>query len=213
MDASLSEFTQLHGKWESRDVGWAYQEDRNVVIQQVHVVPKDAQLIKGGLLAKIEATLNSIFELSPDKSQFIEHFSKDIQLTLGAFRFEPLLAIDFQIMVDTLGNVYHVDLDRIFSNSEIYLSEFLIHREYRHAFRVFEIIDRWLQAHSTSKTRAHFDLGIGGVSSAIRPKHFQPRQYHHLLWESENSKLALQDVSKLLDEQVTASCNTVRSVE
>ena len=128
MDASLSEFTQVHGKWESRDVGWAYQEGRNVVIQQVRVVPKDAQLIKGGLLAQIDATLNSIFELSPDKPQFIKHFSKGIQLTLGAFRFEPLLAIDFQIMVDTLGNVYHVDLDRIFSNSEIYLSEFLIHR-------------------------------------------------------------------------------------
>lgn len=213
IEASLTEFTQLHGKWESRDVGWAYQEDRDMVIQQVFVVPKDAQLIKGGLLAQIDATLDTIFKLSADKSQFVENFCKDIQLTLGAFRVEPLLAIDFQIMVDTLGNVYHVDLDRILSNSEIYQSQFLIHREYRHAFRVFEIIDRWLQSHSTSKNRAHFDLGRGGVSSTLQSKRFQARRYHHLLWESETSKVSLRDVSKLMDARVTASCKTLHSVE
>jgi len=211
--ASLNEFTQLRGEWESRNVSWAYQQGGDVVLQQVRAVTKDAQLLKVGLFDQIDSTLDTLYEQSPDKSQFIENFCKDIQLTLTAFRVEPLLAIDFQIMVDTLGNVHHVDLDRVLSNSEIYAAEFLIHTLYRHAFRLFEKIDRWVELHSSSKSKKQFNLGGGGVSSAFQLQRFRLQQYHHLFWESEKSETAFGDVSKLSDARVAASCSTLNSVE
>lgn len=211
LNSTLMEFTQISGRWESRDIEWAYRNGRDVILQKVRVVPKDAQLIKSGLFEQCNSILDGLLKISPNKNRFIEALSKDMQLALAALRIEPLLSIDFQVMVDIFGNVYHVDLDRVLSNSEIYQDEFLIHREYRHVFRVFEIIDQWIRQNSSPRSKAGIDLSRKAMPSTFPPG-FETRNYHKLLWESEE-KGTLSDGSGLVDTNIVASCSTMKHVE
>jgi len=49
-------------------------------------------------------------------SSFYETLETELQTTHDLLRCEPLLALDFQIMVDIFGKIHHLDFDRVLSN-------------------------------------------------------------------------------------------------
>ncbi|KAL7538967.1 hypothetical protein ACHAXR_008912 [Thalassiosira sp. AJA248-18] len=59
-----------------------------------------------------------------NKSSFISTFRNDIENALGALEAAPLLAQDYQIIMDGEGNIYQFDLDRVFLGGVFMHSEF-----------------------------------------------------------------------------------------
>ena len=47
--------------------------------------------------------------------RFLDTLEAEVTRTLDLLRCEPLLALDFQVMVDAAGNLYHLDFDRVLS--------------------------------------------------------------------------------------------------
>lgn len=50
-------------------------------------------------------------------TDFLETLREDLERTMSLLEDVPLLAVDFQVMVDEHGNLYHFDLDRAFVDS------------------------------------------------------------------------------------------------
>ncbi len=47
---------------------------------------------------------------------FFQHLNSEVTRTIELLHCEPLMALDFQLILDTSGNLYHLDFDRVLTN-------------------------------------------------------------------------------------------------
>ena len=94
-----------------------FQVNTTAYIQRVQVAPSPHLLI-GCVESKMkpfEAQLGA-FMKQVKKETFLQTFSKKFsRVRKLVFNVEPCLIKDFQVLVDTKGNLYHLDFDRCFS--------------------------------------------------------------------------------------------------
>jgi len=91
-----------------------YTGGQYATVQKVRIVP-DANRIIYTPKDKKWATFKWLYrEKAVNKTSFEITLKKDVELTLNMLQAVPLLAYDFQMMVDSSGNVYQFDLDRAF---------------------------------------------------------------------------------------------------
>ena len=93
-----------------------YKEGSTVFLQKVATAPKSNLLI-GIQTLKYEAFQNHFDEFLArikDKKSFARHVSQSLADTRRLIRKEPCLALDFELLLDQKGNVYHLDFERCF---------------------------------------------------------------------------------------------------
>lgn len=85
-----------------------------VIVQMVKVSPPDVIIFKRNTdNSTIEEQLEIMWTKNNKNVRFVERISHDVEKTLDILLSVPLLANDFQIMVDRhSGAIYHFDFDR-----------------------------------------------------------------------------------------------------
>jgi hypothetical protein len=100
-----------------------YQSGREVILQKVRAAPRHSDFIKKGHSWNYtRALLDKLLAVSSNQRHFLESLSHQARQAAEICQTEPLLAIDFQVMVDAEGNIYHIDLERVLTNFNIYAS-------------------------------------------------------------------------------------------
>lgn len=108
---------------EAREV--KYDEDRfkwksTVFIQKVKLAP-EPNIIIGCTTTKqgqFKRNAEEFFARVNDKDTFLERFSSALKQVKRVLKEEPCLFRDFQVLLDTSGQVYHLDFDRCFSSRD-----------------------------------------------------------------------------------------------
>ena len=92
--------------------------DTTAYIQRVQIAPSPHLLI-GCAESKVgpfRNQLGAFMKQVKRKRTFLQNFQENFQKVRKlVFEVEPCLMKDFQVLVDTKGNLYHLDLDRCFS--------------------------------------------------------------------------------------------------
>ena len=138
-------------------------QNGNVVVQRVRAAPRHSKFIKSGHASSYtKGLLDGLLAASSNKSRFLENLSRQVQEASILYRVEPLLAIDFHIIVDTEGTIYHIDLDRIFTNHDIYQhnDQFIprLQQLHKKCFDLFANIERWIESRYVDTFNARSDL-------------------------------------------------------
>ena len=84
-----------------------------VVIEKVIVAPNPSMFF-GSAKANARLTLDQLADFRPkipDKQVFREQIKTELQRLEKVFVHNPLLALDFQAVIDPAGHLYHIDLD------------------------------------------------------------------------------------------------------
>jgi len=95
-----------------------FPENTTAFVQRVKVAPEPNLLI-GCVESKVkvfEQYLGDFMESVNDKDEFGRRFQENLKMARKLLNeVEPCLVKDFQALVDTDGNLYHLDFDRCFS--------------------------------------------------------------------------------------------------
>eukprot|EP00579_Thalassiosira_antarctica_P012520 CAMPEP_0201922468 /NCGR_PEP_ID=MMETSP0903-20130614/10494_1 /ASSEMBLY_ACC=CAM_ASM_000552 /TAXON_ID=420261 /ORGANISM="Thalassiosira antarctica, Strain CCMP982" /LENGTH=426 /DNA_ID=CAMNT_0048459613 /DNA_START=251 /DNA_END=1528 /DNA_ORIENTATION=- len=97
--------------WRTRPKEPMYTGGQYAIVQKVRLAPNPRVIV---MERKWTAFQWLFREKAVNKTSFISTFRKDIDSALDALEAAPLLAQDFQIMIDGEGNIYQFDLDRVF---------------------------------------------------------------------------------------------------
>jgi len=91
-----------------------YAPNEYASVQKVSIVP-DPFII---LMVRRWSTFKWFYRTQvTNKPSFVTRLQNDVTTTLNALRDVPLLAHDFQIIIDAHGNIHQFDLDRVFLGS------------------------------------------------------------------------------------------------
>lgn len=96
-----------------------YPKGSTVHVQKVRIAPKN-HLLLGCVDSKINAFQQDwprFSSLVKFKQSFATNFQNGLEETKLLLKMEPCLFKDFQVMVDTRGDLYHLDFDRCFRSS------------------------------------------------------------------------------------------------
>jgi hypothetical protein len=91
-----------------------------ILTQKVKLAPRRHLLIGCGD-SKIQAFKKNAPKFLPHiryKESFVKNLHESLALTKRLLEHEPSLFKDFQVMLDTHGQLHHLDFDRVFSSSE-----------------------------------------------------------------------------------------------
>ena len=114
---------QLNSNIWSEARGVQYDTDRfpegsTAFIQKVRLAP-EPNLIIGCTASKrdqFKRNADTFLAEVSDKEAFARHFAENMKLTRSLLDSEPCLFKDFQILLHTNGEVFHLDFDRCFSS-------------------------------------------------------------------------------------------------
>lgn len=96
-----------------------FHHNTPAIIQPNKSAPTQSIILKCKSLKEIESLGNyDIFKdieslASYDKKGFFEQLQSEISFTIALVEKEPFLTYDFQLMIDSNGNIYHLDFDRL----------------------------------------------------------------------------------------------------
>ena len=92
-----------------------YQADTDAVVQKVRLAPQPMKILTRG---DGWTTFKWMYrKQTQDQASFMKNFQSDINCSMKVLENLPLLAVDWQIMLDANGNIYQFDLDRAFVGS------------------------------------------------------------------------------------------------
>lgn len=85
-------------------------------VQKVKTAPKHTLLIgcKDSKVAIFDKAVEKFVGHIHNKTSFVQHFTANFADARDLLHKEPCLLLDFQVLVDTRGTVYHLDFDRCF---------------------------------------------------------------------------------------------------
>jgi hypothetical protein len=114
-----------HNLWDEhfgRSYAKRYQRFKSgqmVVAQTVRKAPKDMLLLgcKKSKLHAIKRNMDKFIVKVKHKDLFAKRFKEGLNETRELLHKEPSLALDFQVWIDTSGNIYHLDFDRAFNTN------------------------------------------------------------------------------------------------
>ena len=95
-----------------------YFYNTTVIVQRNCIKPKHHVLI-GCFSVKRQESIRGIDKFvnntlnSSDQMKFYEHFHDELSQTVNFLQKEPLRVYDFQLMIDTNGQIYYLDFDRM----------------------------------------------------------------------------------------------------
>lgn len=94
-----------------------FRKSSTVVVQKVRPAPKERIMIGCARpkLRVLNKQINKFITKVDDKASFARRFKESFTQVRKLLVHEPCLIIDFQIFVDTFGNIYHLDIDRCFN--------------------------------------------------------------------------------------------------
>jgi hypothetical protein len=91
-----------------------FRKGKTVVAQQVETAPKDRLLLgcKDSKLHVFNKLVDKFALKIKHKELFAQRFNESYTEMKVLLHKEPCLALDFQVFVDTSGQIYHLDFDR-----------------------------------------------------------------------------------------------------
>ena len=90
-----------------------YRRGEMATVQKVNLAPESILIITNE-----DRPAKWMYRRVANKNtNFLETLREDLDRTMSLLEDVPLLAVDFQVMVDEHGNLYHFDLDRAFVDS------------------------------------------------------------------------------------------------
>jgi len=92
--------------------GGFYRADTEAVIQRVILAPEPFLILKHGESWKRFKYFYR--ERVENRTEFLQTLKYDVESAIRAVESFPLLAMDFQIILDHRGNIFQFDLDRVF---------------------------------------------------------------------------------------------------
>ena len=96
-----------------------FHHNTPAIIQPNKSAPTQSIILKCKSLKEIDSLGNyDIYKdieslASYDKKGFFEQLQSEISFTIALVEKEPFLTYDFQLMIDSNGNIYHLDFDRL----------------------------------------------------------------------------------------------------
>lgn len=94
-----------------------FPKGATVVVEKCERAPSDSFLIgcKESKLALFKKTVQKFVERVENKTTFARHLQESFVDLRELVQQEPCLLNDFQVLIDTKGNMYHLDFDRCFN--------------------------------------------------------------------------------------------------
>lgn len=118
-----------YSKTKQKRMYWA---GKFATVQKVRIAPEPHILVKAN--RRRENFKQFIKERVANRTRFAETLADDVASTLDAVEAFPLLAHDFQILIDTRGNVYQFDLERVFLGGIFRREDEKVGREFSKAY-------------------------------------------------------------------------------
>jgi len=143
-------------------------------------------------------------------SIFFERLDAGVAKTLELLRCEPLMALDFQVMVDAGGNLYHLDFDRVMNqlgglqkyNQTHFDSE--VRDRLEGATEVLSTVRRWIQ----TKQHQHQQNTTTTTPDVVPTRNASSKCQRN--WEDEESAILVsRTLSCLATERVAMVRNTI----
>jgi len=96
-----------------------YFKPPEVVVSKVRAIKHDpvvagCNIPNGKTTWKLKRRLPKFIQQAPNPRTFFENFERSLDATIKTMLKNPCLFLDMQVMVDNLGFVHHIDLDRCF---------------------------------------------------------------------------------------------------
>lgn len=94
-----------------------FRKGSTVIVQKVKAAPRQRLLI-GCARPKLRVIHKQIHKFAlkvKDKEAFACRFNETFTQVRDLLLHEPCLIYDFQVFIDTMGNIYHLDIDRCFN--------------------------------------------------------------------------------------------------
>lgn len=145
-----------------------YQPDTDAVIQKVRLAPQPMKILTHG---DGWTTFKWMYrKKAQDRASFMKNFQSGINGTMKVLENLPLLAVDWQVMLDAHGYTYQFDLDRAFVGSIYESSKF--HERFIKAFNsvvaLLKKMEKFAAGDSVDHGRAKMTTGWlhgGGILS------------------------------------------------
>jgi hypothetical protein len=120
--ALVATLNRLVDQPQRREKGVGVREDmfgqgknatKRLTVQKVIVAPENTLFFAHSRAGRLvtESQLSAFGPMVPDKEAFRRQLLEETKKLEDIFQDEPMLAWDFQALVDTEGNLYHIDLD------------------------------------------------------------------------------------------------------
>ena len=94
-----------------------YKSTTSLTIEKVLVAPRKA-LFLANAKANLQLTVDQLADFRQqisDPTAFAKQLHQEYRRLENVFQFKPELSLDFQALVDTTGNLFHIDLDGHYS--------------------------------------------------------------------------------------------------
>ena len=148
-----------------------YQSDTDAVLQKVRLAPRPMKILTQG---DGWTTFKWMYrKQAQDQASFVKVFQSDINGTMRVLENLPLLAVDWQIMLDNHGNLYQFDLDRAFVGSIYDSSKFRekFMKTFNSVMALLEKMERFASGKPVDHGRAKMTTGTGLHVEAILSKY------------------------------------------
>lgn len=127
--------------------------------------------VKGNIKSNSNSTHETVTRCGTPLSIFFEKLEAGVTQTLELLRCEPLLALDFQVIVDVGGNLYHLDFDRVLTQLGGLLKYNRTHFDSKvrsrleGATRVLSTVRRWIQTKQQHQPGMHSSTNITTITT------------------------------------------------